>query len=138
MFTLCLAPPTQAGVSSRLMLLPKRPYLPAPQVEVGTANGMLLLRGRIVRGESVVSRQECVGGLGGRAGAQLRLQPGECVFDAVDLAIQHGDLFQRVLLLFIQQLLRLILVALKVALAKPVPVPRQAREAQQVRGRRAR
>ena len=52
--------------------------------------------------------------------------------DAVELAIQHGDIFHRVLLLFIQQLLRLILVALKVALAKPVPVPRQVREAQKV------
>ena len=120
------------------MLLPKRPYLPAPQVEVGTANGMLLLRGRIVRGESVVSRRECVGGFGGRTGAQLRLQPGECVVDAVELAIQHGDIFHRVLLLFIQQLLRLILVALKVALAKPVPVPRLAREAQKSARRRAR
>ena len=63
----------------------------------------------------------------------MRLQPGECVVDAVELAIQHGDIFHRVLLLFIQQLLRLILVALKVALAKPVPVPRLAREAQKVR-----
>ena len=48
--------------------------------------------------------------------------------DAIELAIQLGDLFHRVLLLFIQQLLRLILVALKVALAKPVPAPRQARK----------
>ena len=113
--SLSLAPPTQAGVSSRLMLPPKRPYLPAPQVEVGTANGCV----RRGCGESAVSWGAR------RVGAQLRLQPRERVVDAVQLAVQHGDLFHSALLLLIQQLLRLVLVALKVALAEPVPVPRK-------------